>query len=129
MGVSGQRQAPAALYRRGKDPGAHWIGGWVGPRAGLDTEARGKVLFSPPGIETTFMVHTKVFQADSTRDFKRAGISRQVSEGDYPILTELGIAGLCCVRIIEVLLYTNFQGSLISIKLALFEDCNKKYTH
>jgi hypothetical protein len=37
MGVSGQRHAPAALYPRGKDPpGTHWIGGWVGPRAGLD---------------------------------------------------------------------------------------------
>jgi hypothetical protein len=23
---------------------AHWIGGWVGPRAGLDTEATGKIL-------------------------------------------------------------------------------------
>jgi hypothetical protein len=25
-------------------PGTHWIGGWVGLRAGLDTEARGKIL-------------------------------------------------------------------------------------
>jgi hypothetical protein len=30
---------------RGKDPpGTHCTGGWVGPRAGLDTEVRGKVL-------------------------------------------------------------------------------------
>jgi hypothetical protein len=29
----------------GKDPGTHWIGCWVGPRAGLDTDARGKILF------------------------------------------------------------------------------------
>jgi hypothetical protein len=36
-GVSGQRHAPAALYLRGKDP---WIGGWEGPRNGLDAEAR-----------------------------------------------------------------------------------------
>jgi hypothetical protein len=42
MGVSGQHHAPAALYPRGKDPGTHWTGGWVGLRAGLDTEARGK---------------------------------------------------------------------------------------
>jgi hypothetical protein len=28
-GMSGQRHAPAALYPRGKDPGTHWIGGWV----------------------------------------------------------------------------------------------------
>jgi hypothetical protein len=41
-GLSGQRQAPAAFYPRGKDPVTHWTGGWVGPRAGLDTEAIGK---------------------------------------------------------------------------------------
>jgi hypothetical protein len=43
MGVSGQRYAPAALYPRGKNPGTHWIGGWVGPRAGLDAGARRKI--------------------------------------------------------------------------------------
>jgi hypothetical protein len=42
--VSGQRHAPAALYPPGKDPGTHWRGGWVGPRAGLYIEARGKIL-------------------------------------------------------------------------------------
>jgi hypothetical protein len=47
MGDSGQRHAPAALYPRGKDPpppGTHWTGDWVGPRAGLDPEARRKIL-------------------------------------------------------------------------------------
>jgi hypothetical protein len=42
--VSGQHHAPAALYPRGKDPGTHCTGGWVGPRAGLDTEDTGKIL-------------------------------------------------------------------------------------
>jgi hypothetical protein len=27
-----------------RTPGTHWTGGWVGPRAGLDTEVRGKIL-------------------------------------------------------------------------------------
>jgi len=35
MGVGGQRHAPVALPP-GKRPGTHCIGGWVGPRAGLD---------------------------------------------------------------------------------------------
>ena len=35
MGLGGQHQAPAALPQR-KRPGTHYIGGWVGPRAGLD---------------------------------------------------------------------------------------------
>jgi hypothetical protein len=34
-GVGGQRHAPADLPP-GKRPGTHCIGGWVGPRAGLD---------------------------------------------------------------------------------------------
>jgi hypothetical protein len=42
-GVTGQRHAPVALYPLGKDPGTHCTEGWVGPRAGLDTETRGKI--------------------------------------------------------------------------------------
>jgi hypothetical protein len=41
-GVSGQRHAPAALYPGRKDP--HWIGDYVGPRAGLDAGAAKKIF-------------------------------------------------------------------------------------
>jgi hypothetical protein len=51
MGVSGQRHAPAALYTGENTPGTHWTGGWVGPRAVLDTEAKGKIILPLPGIE------------------------------------------------------------------------------
>jgi hypothetical protein len=51
MGVSDPRQAPDALSPGERTPGTHWTGGWVGPRAGLDTEDRGKILSSLPGIE------------------------------------------------------------------------------
>jgi hypothetical protein len=50
-GVSGQRHAPAAFTPWGRTPDTHWIGGWVGLRAGLDTEARGKILSPLPGFE------------------------------------------------------------------------------
>jgi hypothetical protein len=33
-----------ALTPGEKTTGTHWTGGWVGPRAGLDTEDRGKIL-------------------------------------------------------------------------------------
>jgi hypothetical protein len=42
--VSSQRHATPALYLRGKTPGTHWIGGWLGLRAGPDTEVREKIL-------------------------------------------------------------------------------------
>jgi hypothetical protein len=44
MGVSGQRHAPAALYPRERTPGTYCTGDWVGPRAGLDAQARRKIL-------------------------------------------------------------------------------------
>jgi hypothetical protein len=43
-GVSVKRHTLAALYPRETTPGTHCIGGWVGLRAGLDTEARGIIL-------------------------------------------------------------------------------------
>jgi hypothetical protein len=51
MGVRGQRHAPAALYPRERTTGTHCTGGWVGPRAGLDIEATGKIFSPLPGIE------------------------------------------------------------------------------
>jgi hypothetical protein len=43
-GVGGQRHASATLYPRKRSSSSHWIGGWVGLRAGLDTEAREQIL-------------------------------------------------------------------------------------
>jgi len=43
MEVSGQLHAPAALPPE-KIPGAHWIEGWMDPRAGLDAAVKMKQL-------------------------------------------------------------------------------------
>jgi hypothetical protein len=42
MGASGQRHVPAALYPQERTTSTHCTGFWVGIRAGLDIEARGK---------------------------------------------------------------------------------------
>jgi hypothetical protein len=42
MKVSGQLHTPAALLPE-KASGTHWIGGWVGPRAVLDTVVKRKI--------------------------------------------------------------------------------------
>jgi hypothetical protein len=44
-GVSGQRHDPAALSPGERTLGTRCTEGWVGPRAGLDTEVRGKILY------------------------------------------------------------------------------------
>jgi hypothetical protein len=44
MEVSGQLHAPAALPPGKESPGIHWIGGWVGPRAGLDATEKREAL-------------------------------------------------------------------------------------
>jgi hypothetical protein len=47
LGGSGQHHAPAALPSGSELPDTHWIGGWVGPRAGLDAmEKKNKSLAS-----------------------------------------------------------------------------------
>jgi hypothetical protein len=48
MGASVLSVTPRPRFTPGeKTPGTHWTGGWVGPTAGLDTEARGKIFASP----------------------------------------------------------------------------------
>jgi hypothetical protein len=48
--VNGQLQAHAALPPEERGPGSHWIGGWVGPGAGLDDVEKRKFL-TLPGLE------------------------------------------------------------------------------
>jgi hypothetical protein len=52
MGVSGQRHVPAALQPGERTSGTHCAGGWVGLRAGLDTQAGGKSFSPLSGIES-----------------------------------------------------------------------------
>jgi hypothetical protein len=46
MEFSGQLDASAVFTSGETAHGTHWIGGWVGPRAGLDIMEKGKISFS-----------------------------------------------------------------------------------
>jgi hypothetical protein len=53
MEMSGQHHATRPRFTPGeRTPGTHWIGGWVGPRAGLDEEARRKKSSASVGDRT-----------------------------------------------------------------------------
>jgi hypothetical protein len=75
--VSGQRHTWAALYRRWKTRGTHWIRDWVSLRAGVDTEARGKIR-SFPGIEP----RSSSLQSDAT-DWATPVPTRWLSANNY----------------------------------------------
>jgi hypothetical protein len=51
MGVSGQRHAPTRFNPGERLPDTHCTGGWAVPRAGLDRQARGKIISPLSGIE------------------------------------------------------------------------------
>jgi hypothetical protein len=50
-GMSDQRHTPATFSPGERTPSTHCTRGWVGPRAGLDTEAIGKILSPLSGIQ------------------------------------------------------------------------------
>jgi len=43
MEVSGQLHTQAALLPEKELPSTHWVGGWVGPRAGHDAVGKRKI--------------------------------------------------------------------------------------
>jgi hypothetical protein len=53
-GVERSVSRPGRAYRLGMDPGTHCAGGWVGPKAGLDTEATGKILCRGLNLDRSF---------------------------------------------------------------------------
>jgi hypothetical protein len=60
VGVSGQRHAAAMRYARERAAGTHWIGGWEGLSAGLDTETRGKILLPCWGSNTARTICSQI---------------------------------------------------------------------
>jgi hypothetical protein len=50
----------SALVGGERAPGSHWIGGWIGPRAGLEAVEKGKNISTFPRIEPGRPTHNKL---------------------------------------------------------------------
>jgi hypothetical protein len=66
--VGGERAASSFGRRipRERDPGTHWIGGWMGPRTGLDDEEKRK-FFTLPGIKLRLLGRPACSQSTLSR--------------------------------------------------------------
>jgi hypothetical protein len=49
---------PLPLYPRGKNPGTHWIGGWMDPRAGLEDVEK---ILDPTGSKIKTLINDDSF--------------------------------------------------------------------
>jgi hypothetical protein len=90
MGVSGQRHTLAALYPRETTLGTQWIGGWVGLRAGLDTE-----VWEPLELQD----HTTAEPEDRTQS-----------------VAEISVPCVCC----SVFITASFTSCIVQIISILF---------
>jgi hypothetical protein len=64
-----QLHAPAALPPGERAPGTNWIGGWVGPRAGLDNMEERKFL-TLQGLELQFLCRPSRSQSQYRLSFR-----------------------------------------------------------
>jgi hypothetical protein len=67
-GECGQRHALTTLYHPERTPCIHWIGGWVGLSADLDTEAKGKT-FAYAGDQTPVVQILTIKLIDGAKSF------------------------------------------------------------
>jgi hypothetical protein len=72
-----------------RTPGTHCTGGWVGPRAGLDTMARGKILSPLSGIEPRSPGRPALSQT-------QYWVSYPGSQSQSVVFTNHGKATVCC---------------------------------
>jgi hypothetical protein len=72
MGISGQRNAPAALYPGERARGSYWLGGRVALRTGLDTEASLQPGSNPVRQGTSNGCSNKQFVWEGLDSFREA---------------------------------------------------------
>jgi hypothetical protein len=111
MDVSGQFHAVAALPQRKRAPGIHWIGGWVGPRAGAEPVMRRKIR------RESNPVHT---------------MCKFINFLNYFILSHQYQQTLCILLIyiylfIYFVLFYNFHGTITQNPEVRMNLCDGKY--
>jgi hypothetical protein len=103
MEVSGKRYAPAALYPRERTTWIHWIGGWVGLRAGLDREAGGKILCPCRGynLRTKSVLqikyNTSPLQKKKKKKINRLMLSEEIISVSLRIIKIAIIQNICVI--------------------------------
>jgi hypothetical protein len=99
-----------------RTPGTHWTGGWVGPRASLDTEVRGKILCRGSNLSRP-AVHSVV---------------RHYTDWATPVPIIFLVQGSICWEAAENEYYPaqNAQCSHYMLKVvSIYFNCKKKLTY
>jgi hypothetical protein len=78
MGVSGQLHAPIPLLSGGKAPGTHWIGGWVGPNAGLEAVEKRNTLYSCIDLYSILFVINRVDRSIQEQNVRFEVMSQKI---------------------------------------------------
>jgi hypothetical protein len=105
MEVNGQLHAPAALHPKERDPGTHWIGGCVGPRAVLDAVVKRKIP-SP--------------RQESNPKTRKYTVPREWFELTIPVFERSNIVGTVIVQ----LLFASKQELVKNVFLAAGNTCH-----
>jgi hypothetical protein len=111
-------------------PDAHWIGGWVGHRAGLDTEDERKISFPQPEIES--QIPTKLIRdfciftlSNSVRSSASARCSNAADSLCQFFMFLIGIRFLwkinpLCIILLKLLFFPLFPFFLFSCSFMHF---------
>ena len=115
-GVRGQRHAPAAFYPRER-PGTHFTGGWVGPRAGLDSCVKSR---PPTGFDPRTVQHI----ASRCTDYATRPTNLRMSEAISPLphMQEWFAHWYNPTLYIHELHFV--YSTLRTVEVYRFEDCN-----
>jgi hypothetical protein len=93
-------------------PGTHCTGGWVGPRAGLDTEARGKILCPCRGSNFDLPVVQPVVRHYTVWAIKKSTTVYRFCTNQPPVTSSLISSKYCKKHLLETIVINERQKAL-----------------